>query len=129
MATRLTEKDQLIIEPEKDDYQLCIIYEMFISLCFWVAIYLMNVQLHVAIILYILLEIVLFSCAIVPRHSKYVLDSRGITKKFWKYETTFLWEQFETKRIEQIRGRADCYKAAIFSVKRVERPKWYNPLE
>ncbi|MEE1086737.1 MAG: hypothetical protein U0L05_06180 [Schaedlerella sp.] len=114
MATRLTEKDQLIIEPQKDDYQLCIIYDIFISLCIWALMYLWNVQLHVAIILYILIEICLFLFLIVPQYSKYVLDSRGITKKFWKYETTFLWEQFETKRIEQMRGRADCYKAAIF---------------
>ncbi len=123
MAYRLTEDDKLIIEPEMKNYRRIMVEEVGIFLWCWF-MYSINFPLKYLIIIYVMFEVLMNLGVRLPFYSKYILDSRGITRIFWKYEKTIFWGQFETKRIEK--ERQHWTDVAVFSIESFDRYKWYQ---
>lgn len=125
MAYRLIEVDKLIIEPRKKNYLNLVMSEIGVILYCWF-MYSINFPVKGVIIIYFVVE--LYLTLMLRRHlcSKYILDSRGITRILWKYEQTIFWGQFKTKRIEKSRGGSNWGEVAIFSTMYVQKPEWSN---
>ena len=61
-----------------------------------------------------------------------VMDAQGITVSLWRFQKTYRWDEFQTKRQEEyaaltwFRSYGNCpyHKGAMFAPYRVRKPRW-----
>ena len=102
----------MIVKSEKALWQWMAYLTVVITLAALFIIYLMNDvdDLWFKIIEYVLVGICYYIilCMVIACGRILILDEKGCTIRFWKYQKTYRWEEFKIKRMEDYR---DIYRA------------------
>ena len=128
----------MIVKSEKALWQWMAYLTVVITLAALFIIYLMNDvdDLWFKIIEYVLVGICYYIilCMVIACGRTLILDEKGCTIRFWKYQKTYRWEEFKIKRMEDYR---DIYRAptdqipysafVFFSVKNAHKPMKMEP--
>lgn len=113
---------------------------------FVVIFYMKDMPLWLGIIIYgsVVFCFYIVGCMIISHGKTLILNEKGCTLRFWKYQKTYQWHEFKTKRMEDYR---DVYRSptdqapysafVFFSVKESFKPLkilpdtyniWFHPL-
>ena len=105
-------------------FALLVIFEM-TDIPLWLKI----IEYGLVIICYYIIWCMVIACG-----RTLILDEKGCTIRFWKYQKTYRWEEFKIKRMEDYR---DIYRAptdqipylafVFFSVKNAHKPMKMEP--
>ncbi len=128
----------MIVKSEKALWQWMAYLTVVITLAALFIIYLMNDvgDLWFKIFEYVLVGICYYIilCMVIACGRTLILDEKGCTIRFWKYQKTYRWEEFKIKRMEDYR---DIYRApkdqipyaafVFFSVKNAHKPLGMQP--
>ena len=125
----------MIVKSEKPLWQWIAYATVVITLYALFIIYLMNDvdDLWLKIVEYVLVGICYYIilCMVIVFGRTLILDEKGCTIRFWKYQKTYRWEEFKIKRMEDYRDISRTptdqipYSAFVFfSVK-----NWHKPMK
>ena len=98
----------MIVKSEKALWQWMAYLTVVITLAALFIIYLMNDvgDLWFKIFEYVLVGICYYIilCMVIACGRTLILDEKGCTIRFWKYQKTYRWEEFKIKRMEDYRN-------------------------
>ena len=123
----------MIVKSEKALWQWMAYLTVVITLAALFIIYLMNDvdDLWLKIVEYVLVGICYYIilCMVIVFGRTLILDEKGCTIRFWKYQKTYRWEEFKIKRMEDYRNiyrsstdQIPFSSVVFFSTKKLHKP-------